>query len=977
MKKIKPILLVSFFLCFGFLYSQKQNNQWRFGTGQGINFNTNPPSIFNGVPISTYEGSASIADKTTGALLFYTDGVTVWNTNNQVMPNGTGLLGGSTYLSSITAAVIIPKPSSANLFYIVTVQENETLSGGVFYSLVDMNLNGGLGDIVSGQKNIPLYQNTFEKLEVVPASDGLSYWLVTHKDNQFISFQITNSGVQTTPVISTVGSFAGYGSGHLKINKQFNKIVLGFVLNSNFTLTNVELFDFNNLTGEVSNPVMWNFIYGGQVYGLEFSPNGKFLYAANVDKIIQYDLTQTTAQGIQNSAFELSSFAPHGSLQLGIDNKIYVNSANFGLGIINCPNKQGNACNFNPNLFNGGQGLGLPKWVYYPDDPPYPVNNSILYTGTCLGTPTTFTLQSTVGINSLSWNFDDPNSGIDNTSTLLNPTHTFTSTGTYNVSVIDQCDTIATIIVTINSSTPPTFAFGTTLSICSGDTVPVLPTTSLNGIAGTWSPATVSNTTSGTYTFTPDAGQCATTTTFAVTITPQTTPTFSFGTSLSICSGGIVPTLPNTSINSITGTWTPAIVDNSNNGTYTFTPDAGQCATITTFVVTITPQTIPTFSFGTSLSICSGGAVPTLPNTSSNSVTGTWSPSSVSNTASGTYTFTPNAGQCVTSTPVQITITVNPSVTPAFDPIPAFCAGNTAPVLPSTSLNGIVGTWSPATVSNTTSGTYTFTPNAGQCGTITTISITVNPLVTPTFNAVPAFCAGTTAPELPTTSLNGIVGTWSPATVSNTTSGTYTFTPNAGQCVTSTPVQIIITVNPSVTPAFDPIPAFCAGTTAPVLPTTSLNGIVGTWSPATVSNTTSGTYTFTPNAGQCGAITTISITVNPLVTPTFNTIPAFCAGTTAPVLPTTSLNGIVGTWSPATVSNTTSGTYTFTPTAGQCASTQTIVTTINPSSLTDFQWIVSDRFQVIRPSLLFQIALVIIYTNWILVLHKRPMFFIM
>jgi hypothetical protein len=186
--------------------------------------------------------------------------------------------------------------------------------------------------------------------------------------------------------------------------------VLGFVLNSNFTLTNVELFDFNNLTGEVSNPVMWNFIYGGQVYGLEFSPNGKFLYAANVDKIIQYDLTQTTAQGIQNSAFELSSFAPHGSLQLGIDNKIYVNSANFGLGIINCPNKQGNACNFNPNLFNGGQGLGLPKWVYYPDDPPYPVNNSILYTGTCLGTPTTFTLQSTVGINSLSWNFDDPNS---------------------------------------------------------------------------------------------------------------------------------------------------------------------------------------------------------------------------------------------------------------------------------------------------------------------------------------------------------------------------------------------------------------------------------------------------------------------------------------------------------------------------------------------------------------------------------------
>jgi gliding motility-associated-like protein len=229
---------------------------------------------------------------------------------------------------------------------------------------------------------------------------------------------------------------------------------------------------------------------------------------------------------------------------------------------------------------------------------------------------------------------------------------------------------------------------------------------------------------------------------------------------------------------------------------------------------------------------------------------------------------------------------------------------------------------------------------------VAVVSPFTNP--TPTFNAIPAFCAETTAPVLPTTSLNGIVGTWSPATVSNTTSGTYTFTPNAGQCVTSTPVQITITVNPLVTPAFDPIPSFCSGTTAPVLPTTSLNGIVGTWSPSSVSNTTSGTYTFTPNAGQCVTSTPvqITITVNPLVTPAFDPIPAFCAGTTAPVLPTTSLNGIVGTWLPANVSNTTSGTYTFTPNAGQCVTSTPVqlVTTINPSSLTDFQWIVSEPF---------------------------------
>ncbi|WP_396147851.1 hypothetical protein, partial [Flavobacterium sp.] len=351
-------------------------------------------------------------------------------------------------------------------------------------------------------------------------------------------------------------------------------------------------------------------------------------------------------------------------------------------------------------------------------------------------------------------------------------------------------------------------------------------------------------------------------------------------------------------------------------------------------VAVVFPFTNPTPTFNAIPAFCAETTAPVLPTTSLNGIAGTWSPATVSNTTSGTYTFTPNAGQCGTIT--TISITVNPLVAPTFNTIPAFCAGTTAPVLPTTSLNGIVGTWLPATVSNTTSGTYTFTPNAGQCGTITTISITVNPLVAPTFNTIPAFCAGTTAPVLPSTSLNGIAGTWLPATVSNTTSGTYTFTPDAGQCGTISTISI--TVNPLVTPTFNAIPAFCAGTTAPVLPTTSLNGIVGTWLPATVSNTTSGTYTFTPNAGQCGTITTISITVNPLVTPTFNAIPAFCAGTTAPVLPTTSLNGIVGTWLPATVSNTTSGTYTFTPNAGQCVTPTPvqITITVNPSVIPAF-----------------------------------------
>jgi hypothetical protein len=207
MKKIKPILLVSFFLCFGFLYSQKQNNQWRFGYGGGISFNTNPPSFVVGAPIATEEGSASVADRTTGALLFYTDGVTVWNANNQVMPNGNGLLGGTLgFLSSTTAAVIVPKPGNNSLYYIVTIDQFSSALG-IYYSVIDMTLNGGLGDVVAGQKNIFLFQTSSEKLEVVPASDGLSFWLITHDfgGNTFFSFKIDSTGIQTTPVISQIG----------------------------------------------------------------------------------------------------------------------------------------------------------------------------------------------------------------------------------------------------------------------------------------------------------------------------------------------------------------------------------------------------------------------------------------------------------------------------------------------------------------------------------------------------------------------------------------------------------------------------------------------------------------------------------------------------------------------------------------------------------------------------------------------------
>ena len=369
--------------------------------------------------------------------MFYTNGVTVWNANNQIMPNGTGLLGGAG-LSSTTAAVIVPKPGSSNLFFIVTVDQVNFFSGvsnGVNYSVVDMTLNGGLGDIVAGQKNIFLYPSGYEKLEVVPAFDGLSLWLIAcSSNNEFISFKIDDTGIQATPVISAV--FQSTSTGHMKINRQFNKLAIGGNFNSS-----VALYDFNNQTGIVSNPITWIANLPSLLcYGIEFSPDGKVLYIGDLNVLLQFDLTQTTPQAIQNSEYQVAS-GLNASLQLGIDEKIYVNSGS--LSTINFPNTLGVACNYQTNVIANQTGvnqsaIGLPKWVYYANDTVLLTSNSIAYSDSCFGNATQFSIQNTTGISIISWNFDDPVSGINNTAVGFTPNHTFSAVGTYKVCLTYQ-----------------------------------------------------------------------------------------------------------------------------------------------------------------------------------------------------------------------------------------------------------------------------------------------------------------------------------------------------------------------------------------------------------------------------------------------------------------------------------------------------------------------------------------------------------
>ncbi len=95
------------------LFAQHAADKWYFGTKAGIDFTSGTATAISSSQMEAGEGSASVSDPITGALLFYTDGMNVWNSNNTIMPNGNGLLGG---LSSTQAALIVPVPESGDQY---------------------------------------------------------------------------------------------------------------------------------------------------------------------------------------------------------------------------------------------------------------------------------------------------------------------------------------------------------------------------------------------------------------------------------------------------------------------------------------------------------------------------------------------------------------------------------------------------------------------------------------------------------------------------------------------------------------------------------------------------------------------------------------------------------------------------------------------------------------------------------------------
>ena len=386
----KTLFLFIIFLASLEITAQGEASNWYFGYGAGIQFDqaTGNIDVVDNGQLSTNEGCSSISD-TNGNLLFYSDGTTVWNQNHAVMQNGTGLFGDS---SSTQSAIIVPKPDDINIYYIFTV--DNAVDGNNFgfnYSEIDMTLDGGLGAVTN--KNINLLPICSEKISAV-LKDCItkSIWVITFASqngtlnsyNTFHAFEVNNTGVNTTAVVSPFNLNITDARGYLKLSPDGTKLANANMRDGLF------LYNFDVTTGIVSN--QQTLTISGQSnrpYGVEFSQNNQFLYihssndyfnqqdpiennnpANHSSSLTQFDLN---AADIQTSEFAIDQRQLYrGGLQLAPDGKIYrALSSTYSeglpfLGVINNPNDLGNASNYQHNsvsLSPNNSSQGLPPFI--------------------------------------------------------------------------------------------------------------------------------------------------------------------------------------------------------------------------------------------------------------------------------------------------------------------------------------------------------------------------------------------------------------------------------------------------------------------------------------------------------------------------------------------------------------------------------------------------------------------------------------
>lgn len=468
-------------------------NVWYFGQNSGLDFN-GPVTALSDGRIDANEGTACISDAS-GSLLFYTDGVTIWDRTHDTMPNGMNLTG---HVSTTQSAMIVQLPGSTTLYYVFTVPPFE--GGNLSYSIVDMTLNGGLGDVVLASKNTPMPNRaslTCEKITTVKHCNGIDWWIITHDiaggagSSSYRVWLFSAAGVNATPVVSSAGTtivtsqpLMNQGYGWLTATHDGKKLVSPF-----YGANTVDIVDFDNATGIISNPLTMNGI--NEPYGTEFSPNDQVLYVSAGIELLQFDFTLVTAAAIQASQIVLDTdqsdpSSPFRAVRMAPDGKMYISRMlNPYLSVINFPDVQGTGCGYDPlgmdvdttenDLFFPVNKLGLPNTYKFGN----PCTAGVLASFTpsqdtiCANGCITFTDNSSgAAVTGWSWQFEG---GTPGSFSGQNPGSVcFSTSGPHNVTLTVTDGTSSddtTMVITVNPLPVVSAIASPSSAVCEGDSV--------------------------------------------------------------------------------------------------------------------------------------------------------------------------------------------------------------------------------------------------------------------------------------------------------------------------------------------------------------------------------------------------------------------------------------------------------------------------------------------------------------------------
>jgi len=479
--------------------SQKQAHIWYFGETAGIDFNSGEATVLTNQDVMTaYKASGVISDSV-GNLLFFTNGRKVWDRSFNLMPGATELFGD---VGVTQPCIVIPKPWDDSTFYVFTVDvlafmpDNTFTTRGINYTIIDMKERGGMGDAVN-YINVPLLTPACQKITAVRHANGKDYWVIAHKwdSDAFYAWKLSGGGL-SDPVISASGSVHGGGYamqvnaiGYMKASPDGSKLAVA-ITGSN----DIELFDFDNSTGEISFVEGFTTTQTGiSPYGLEFSPNSRMLYAtllqiigngppSNPSYVLQFDLNNGLTSPV---AVDSAQGMRLGGIQLGPDGRIYISrtvnllSKTDSLDVIYNPTRPGTECNYNRldnisgSRFNleGRNGIySLPNIVQsYVDIPVF------TYDSCCFLDVTQFHITNTANTDQVSWDFGD-----GSTSSDMEPIHVYAQAGTFTVSLTETFNGVSfTDTGTVVIHELPVIELGDTIMLYTGSTINLWATESM------------------------------------------------------------------------------------------------------------------------------------------------------------------------------------------------------------------------------------------------------------------------------------------------------------------------------------------------------------------------------------------------------------------------------------------------------------------------------------------------------------------